>query len=74
MRRSPYQDTSAPQTFAITVTPVNDIPSFTKGPDQTVLEDAGAQSVPGWASASSAGPANEASQTRTFLLTGTWRF
>ena len=36
---------SAPQTFTITVTAVNDAPSFTKGADQTVLEDAGAQSV-----------------------------
>ena len=36
-------DTSAPQTFTITVTRVNDAPSFTKGADQTVLEDAGAQ-------------------------------
>ena len=60
-RRSPSQlhdnggtanggvDTSAPQTFTITVTPVNDAPSFTKGADQTVLEDAGAQTVDGWA-------------------------
>ena len=35
------------QTFSITVTPVNDAPSFTKGPNQTALEDAGAQSVSG---------------------------
>src|SRR5205823_3991596 len=33
-------DTSAPQTFTITVNPVNDAPSFTKGADQVVLEDA----------------------------------
>ena len=38
-------DTSASQTFDITVTPVNDAPAFTKGADQTVNEDAGAQSV-----------------------------
>ena len=37
------QDTSAAQTFTITVTEVNDPPSFTKGPDQTVAEDAGFQ-------------------------------
>src|SRR5205085_346377 len=49
-------DTSAVQTFTINVTAVNDVPSFTKGSDQTVLEDAGAQSVPGWATAISAGP------------------
>ena len=35
-------DTSAPQTFVINVTPVNQAPSFTKGPDQTVLENSGA--------------------------------
>src|SRR2546428_82336 len=33
-------DTSAAQTFTITVTAVNDVPSFTKGANQTVLEDA----------------------------------
>src|SRR6185295_16015864 len=42
-------DTSASQTFTITVTSVNDVPSFVKGAIQTVLEDAGAQSLPGWA-------------------------
>jgi VCBS repeat-containing protein len=62
-------DTSAPQTFTIHVTPVNDPPSFTKGTDQTVNEDAGAQSVPGWATAISAGPANESSQTVAFNIT-----
>src|SRR5207244_2765520 len=30
---------------AITVTPVNDAPSFTKGPDQTLLEDAGPRTI-----------------------------
>ena len=61
-------DTSAAQTFTITVTPVNDAPSFTKGADQTVLEDAGAQTVAGWATAISAGPANESAQTLTFTV------
>ena len=42
---------SPTQTFSITVTGVNDAPSFTKGADQTVLEDAGAQTVSGWATA-----------------------
>lgn len=62
-------DTSAPQTFTITVNSVNDAPSFTKGPDQTVLEDAGARTVAGWATGISAGPANEAGQTLTFAVT-----
>ena len=59
-------DTSAPQTFAINVTAVNDAPTFTKGADQTVLEDSGAQTVSGWATAISAGPANESGQALTF--------
>ena len=59
-------DTSAPQTFVITVTAVNDAPSFTKGANQTVNEDAAAQSVTGWATALSAGPANEAGQALNF--------
>ena len=56
-------------TFTITVTPVNDAPSFTKGADQSVLEDAGAQTVAGWATAINAGPANEADQTLVFTVT-----
>ncbi|PYR90765.1 MAG: hypothetical protein DMF84_19190 [Acidobacteria bacterium] len=60
---------SSTQTFVITVKPVNDAPSFVKGADQTVLEDAGAQTVPGWATAMSAGPASEAGQTLTFGVT-----
>jgi hypothetical protein len=60
---------SAPQTFVITVTSVNDPPSFTKGADQTVDEDCGAQSVPGWAMHISPGPANESTQAVEFILT-----
>jgi len=63
-------DTSAAQTFTITVNAVNDVPSFTKGANQTVNEDAGAQTVAGWATAISAGPANEAAQVLTFNITG----
>src|SRR4029077_2994342 len=62
-------DTSAAQTFTITVTAVNDAPSFTKGANQTVLEDAGAQTVATWATAISAGPADESAQTLTFQVT-----
>ncbi len=53
----------------ITVTPVNQVPSFTKGADQSVNENAGAQSVPNWATGLSAGPANESSQTLSFIVT-----
>ncbi len=63
-------DTSASQSFTITVNAVNDAPSFTKGADQTVLEDAGAQTVNGWASAISSGPADESAQTVSFNITG----
>ncbi|MFO1422530.1 MAG: Ig-like domain-containing protein [Candidatus Competibacteraceae bacterium] len=66
----PNINTSAPQTFVITVTAVNDAPSFTKGADQTVLEDAGAQTVNPWATAISPGPSDEAGQTLTFNVTG----
>jgi CSLREA domain-containing protein len=63
-------DTSASQTFTITVNAVNDAPSFTKGADQTVNNQAGAQSVPGWATNISVGPGNESAQTVTFQVTG----
>ena len=59
-------NTSAPQTFTITVNAVNDAPSFTAGSDQTVDEDAGVQTVSGWATAISPGPTNESSQTVSF--------
>lgn len=59
-------DTSAAQTFTITVNSLNDAPSFTKGADQTVSEDAGSQTVPGWATSISPGPANESGQTVSF--------
>ena len=61
-------DTSPPQTFTITIRPVNDPPSFTPGGNQTVLEDAGPQSVSGWATNISPGPANESTQTVSFLV------
>ena len=64
-------DTSAAQTFVINVSAVNDAPSFTKGANQTVLVNSSAQTVAGWATALSAGPANEASQTLTFAATNT---
>ncbi len=63
-------DTSAPQTFTITVNAVNDAPLFTKGANQTVNEDDGAQTVAGWATSISAGPADESGQTLTFQVTG----
>ncbi|MEK6336042.1 MAG: Ig-like domain-containing protein [Acidobacteriota bacterium] len=58
------------RTFLVTVNSVNDAPSFTKGPNQTVNEDAGAQTVNNWATAISPGPANESGQTVNFEVTG----
>ena len=52
---APNVNTSAPQVFTITVAPVNDAPVFTKGANQSVNEDAAAQSVAGWATAISDG-------------------
>ena len=64
-------DDSPTQQFTITVNAVNAAPSFTAGADQTVLEDAGAQSVAAWATAiSPGGGADEAVQTVTFTITG----
>jgi hypothetical protein len=63
-------DTSAAQTFTITVNAVNDAPSFTVGPNQTILEDSGPQTVNPWATSISPGPADEASQTVAFTITG----
>ncbi len=53
-------------TVHVTVSPVNDAPSFTRGGNQTVAEDSGAQTVPGWATDISAGPANESGQALHF--------
>lgn len=59
-------DTSSPVTFTITIDPVNDMPGFTAGANQSVLEDATTQSVNGWAAALSVGPPNESSQVLSF--------
>ena len=64
-------DTSAAQTFTITVTPVNDAPSFPKGADPiNIVEDSGLKTMTGWATAISAGPTDETGQVLTFNLTG----
>jgi VCBS repeat-containing protein len=60
---------SANGTVSISVLRVNDAPSFVAGTDQTVAEDSAAQSVTGWATAISAGPADEASQVLSFVVT-----
>jgi hypothetical protein len=60
---------TATATVNVTVTPVNDTPSFTPGGDVTVLEDAGPQTIVNWARNISAGPANESGQSLNFIVT-----
>jgi hypothetical protein len=55
--------------FEVTVKPVNDPPSFLKGPDQTVDANSGPHTIAGWATAISAGPPDEAGQSLTFVVT-----
>jgi PKD repeat protein len=53
-------DTSAAQSFKITITEINDPPSFTIGPNQRVNNNKGiVQHVANWATNISAGPPNE---------------
>ena len=59
-------DTSAAQTFTITINPVNDVPSFTPGASQTVSLNSGAKSV-AWATGISAG-VNESTQVLNFIV------
>lgn len=58
-------------TITVTVTPVNDAPSFIKGADQVNVQNssATAYTVASWATAISTGPANESLQTVNFLVT-----
>src|SRR3989442_8940445 len=62
---------SALATVSLTITAVNAWPSFTKGAGQTGGEDAGPQTVSGWATAISAAPADENPQTLNFIVTAT---
>ena len=55
--------------FVITVLPVNDPPRFSAGGNQTALSVLGTQSVAGWATGISPGPANEGSQSVSFVVT-----
>jgi hypothetical protein len=56
-------DTSAPQTFSITVLNTNDAPRITIGGDVSVTQLAGPQTIPGFATGIAPGPANESTQT-----------
>jgi hypothetical protein len=67
-RASDGQAQSEVATVTITVNAVNDAPSFTKGADVGVIVGDGAQSMPGWATGISAGPANESDQILTLVF------
>ncbi|CAA6692983.1 MULTISPECIES: Ig-like domain-containing protein [unclassified Lentimonas] len=55
-------------TLRINITPVNDTPSFTKGSTVTVNEDTAYTSPSPWATAISAGPADESGQALSFAV------
>jgi hypothetical protein len=58
-------------TATITVNPVNDKPNFTASSPPAVIEDAGLQTLSGWITSFSPGPANENSQAVSdYLITG----
>jgi len=62
-------DTSASQSFTITVTAVNDAPTFTIGANQNAVSLLGAETVNNWATAISPVPADESGQTVSFMVT-----
>src|SRR5690606_17599567 len=63
-------DTSDPHHFTITVTPVNDAPAFSVSVHGVYLaEDEGPQTWEGFAVDISAGPADEAGQALSFIVT-----
>lgn len=57
------------RTFTVTVNPVNDAPSFTKGADLYAIINSPQLTVPNWATNISMGPPDEASQTASFTVT-----
>jgi VCBS repeat-containing protein len=59
---------SARATVSVAVAAVNDAPSFTAGANQQVTDLSGDQSIAGWATHISAGPANEAGQQVHFVV------
>ncbi len=60
--------TSNTGTIYLTVLPVNDAPSFSKGSDMAICENSGVVIVNGWANSISVGPSNESTQTANFIV------
>ncbi len=59
-------DTSAAQSFTLTIVPVNDAPSFVAGAGPTVAEESGPATLAGWATQISPGPSDESGQSVLF--------
>jgi len=57
------------QFYTLIINAVNDVPSFMKGNDQPIFEDAGQIIVQSWATGISKGPINENSQQLSFIVT-----
>jgi len=62
------KDISAEQSFTISIIWANHAPSFSKGPDIQILEDAPAQTYDDWATNIKAGPDEEDFQAVYFIL------
>ncbi len=65
--------TSPDATVTLTITPVNDAPSFSAGGNVQVDENTGSHTISGWATNIQPGPVtatDEAGQLLTFLITG----
>ena len=63
---APGESSSEVHNLFINVASVNDAPTFTKGPDQTVAQDSGVQTIINWATNVSAGPGE--SQFVSFVI------
>lgn len=59
---------TSPESFHITISPVNDPPTFDVGEDITVEAASGAHFISGWASNIAAGPEDEAAQDVSFVI------
>jgi Cadherin-like/Beta-propeller repeat/Bacterial Ig domain/FG-GAP-like repeat len=62
------KDTSPEQSFTITINPVNDVPTFTKGENITINEDAETQKLEKWVTNISKGATDESGQTLNFEI------
>ena len=62
-------DATASDFFVAKLSFINHAPTFTKGPDQIVLEDSGITVVTNWARNISPGSANESDQALSFVVT-----